>query len=136
MWYIFLSVFLLFFFIVLCFYGIAYSDATTFSIPNELLYPAWLCALLLLRDHPLFFQKAALSGCISFIFWCYKKKSETVGYGDIKLFALCTFILPSEVIPPFFLFCGFFGALYHRIRKKRICPLGPAIVLGFLLTLL
>ncbi len=117
--------------LLLCFCGMAHADAKTFSIPDELLYPAGICGFFLVKSHPLFLQKIILSLGIGLVFWFYKKQRQTVGWGDIKLFVLCTLILPVEMVPCFFLFCGCFGALSHRIRQRKVCPFAPAIVASF-----
>ena len=57
-------------------------------------------------------------------------KTTTLGWGDVKLSAVCGFFFPIESLGLFFFIMGMVGMLSCLILKKRLCPLGPAIFLA------
>lgn len=67
-------------------------------------------------------------------------KKESLGFGDVKLFAVCGLWLGLSNLPLFLILCGIFGVvlgfIWARINGKQIFPFAPAILLSFLVILL
>ena len=67
-------------------------------------------------------------------------KKDALGFGDVKLFAVCGLWLGVSSLTIFLILCGalgvVLGVLWQRLSGKKIFPFGPAIIASFLLLLL
>ena len=67
-------------------------------------------------------------------------KKEALGFGDVKLFAVCGLWLGLTNLPIFLILSGIlgvvFGFAWSCYKKQQIFPFGPAIIAAFLLILL
>lgn len=67
-------------------------------------------------------------------------KKETLGFGDVKFFAMAGFWLGFAYLPFFLIFSGLagivIGAGYRIFLKKTLFPFGPALILALYASLL
>ncbi len=64
-------------------------------------------------------------------------RREAMGFGDVKLFAVCGLWLGVAAFPYFLISCGlaglFFGVLYKLLMKNQAFPFGPSIIFSLFL---
>jgi leader peptidase (prepilin peptidase)/N-methyltransferase len=65
---------------------------------------------------------------------------ESLGFGDVKFFAIAGMGLGLEVLPVFMILAGGLGILqavvWQVLTKSRVFPFGPALIMAFFLLLL
>lgn len=70
--------------------------------------------------------------------WVLKK--DSLGFGDVKFFAMAGLWLPADKLGWYFIVSGiiglFFAAWWKRCYKSDVFPFGPALILGFYILLL
>ena len=129
--------------------ALAGIDLKHYILPNQLiLILAILGGLRLLIQFPVDLYLEYIAGALLFallIFMIGKivsilLKKDALGFGDVKLFAVCGLWLGLSNLPIFLVLCGGFGVIiggmWRLISRKQIFPFGPAIIASFLVLLL
>lgn len=79
---------------------------------------------------------------ITGILFCLKLAMESwhkrslIGWGDVKLIALCLTFSPLNSTPFLFFFSGFVGLIIAFFTRSQAFPFAPAVVAGFLSVLI
>lgn len=122
---------------------ITYQDLSYRKIPNLCLIGLGLflfCHLLIGEVSFWPHLKAGFLGLgISVLILFFPKWTSYVGAGDLKLFSIACFFTLPQTLPLFMILSGLlalvWGVLYQTIFKQNAFPLGPALMLGLIITL-
>ena len=133
----------LWFGVFLLFSWISYQDIRYGKIPNVCL--AVLSGLLfyyLTASAPSFLphlQAGLIGFCLIGGLLLFRNWTAYVGAGDLKLFALACFFTTPQTLPLFFISTGLLALggsiVYKTTLKKKTFPLGPALMLGLMISL-
>ncbi len=81
----------------------------------------------------------ALSLGLKFIYLKFRRM-DALGYGDVKLLAICGIWIGVNAFPAFIFFAGFYGVIsgliWQSVTKSPIFPFGPAICASLLQTVI
>ena len=66
-------------------------------------------------------------------------KRDSLGFGDVKFFIMAGLWLGLSYLPYFLMLSGVFGVLFgfawQYIKKEKLFPFGPALILSFVFIL-
>ncbi|MCD8786410.1 prepilin peptidase [Staphylococcus gallinarum] len=108
-------------------------DYDNYAIPLHVVVIYIICAIFLCEGH--FINFLIISTILHCLFFIFK---QAIGYGDILIFSLLSFILPFQVffltLQLTFIIAGMLTLILMMLQRRKInkVPLIPYILLGFI----